>query len=90
VCETIFLALYAGTLHDLMFGSGASIPLKMFVAAVFTSTVRSTVQVSLFNKLIRADTTTRLDYICLSNLQSMGENLDTSVVLRRFYLQLCD
>src|SRR6266478_4917511 len=90
VCETLSIALYAATLHDLMFpgGSSVSIPLKMFVGGMFTSIVRTTVQVSLFNKLIRAGAITRLDYLCLSNLQSMGENLDTSVVLHRFYLQL--
>src|SRR6266478_2148418 len=91
VCETLSIALCAATLHDLMFPSSSSmsIPLKAFVAGMFTSTVRSTVQVSLFNKLTRADATMRLDYLCLSNLQSMGEDLDTPVVLRRFYLLLC-
>ena len=94
MCETIFIALYAATLHDLMFGGTGAfspIPMKMFVGAVFASTVRSIVQVSPFSTLIRADAaTTKLGYLCLSDLQSMGENLDTSVVLRRFYLLLWD
>ena len=30
----------------------------------------------------------RLDYLCISNLQSMGNNLHTSVMLRGFYLLL--
>ena len=91
ICGTIFIALYAATLHRLMSGSGAflSIPLNIFIGGIFSSIIRSTVQVSLFNKSIKANTKTRLDCSCISNLQSMGENLDTSLVLYRFYLQLC-
>ena len=92
MCETLSIALYATALHDLMFHSASappiSVPLPMLVGGVFTSTIRSTVQVSLFNKLTRVDATTRLDYSCVSNLQSMGENLDTSDVLRGFFLLL--
>ena len=93
VCGTIYVALYAATLHDIMFGgTGAfsSIPMKLFVGAMFTCIIRSIVQVSPFSTLMRADADTRLGYLCLSDLQSMGENLDTSVVLRRFSVFLWD
>ena len=51
VCETLFIALFSATLHDLMFngGSSVSMPLEMFVGGFFSSTVVVTVQVSLFN-----------------------------------------
>ena len=51
VCETLFIALFSATLHDLMFNSGSSMPmpLEMFIGGVFSSTIVVTVQVSLFN-----------------------------------------
>ena len=51
VCETLFIALYSATLHELMFngGSSVSMPLKIFVAGIFSSIAVLIVQVSLFN-----------------------------------------
>jgi hypothetical protein len=80
VCETLFIALQIAALYDLMFRAATSspIPLKMFVAAMFASVIHSTVQVSLSNLQIRADDKVRIDYLRLSNLQTMDESLYTS------------
>ena len=51
VCETLFIALNAATLYDLMFRSSPflTIPLTMYVGSMFASIMRSIVQVSLSN-----------------------------------------